>query len=65
MKSDDLSFDDIVITGDFNFPNIYWDGSWPGKKENDFTESSQDSFLHQMVSEPTRRREGNNPHILD
>ena len=66
MKSDILTkFDNIVITGDFNFPNIHWDGSWPGKEENDFIESLQDSFLHQMVCKPTRRREGNTPHILD
>ena len=66
MKSDILTkFDNIVITGDFNFPNIFWDGSWPGKEENDFIESLQDSFLHQMVRKPTRRREGNTPHILD
>ena len=66
LKSDVFcKFDHVLITGDFNFPNIHWDGSWPGKEENDFIESLQDSFLHQMVSKPTRRREGNTPHILD
>ena len=66
LKSNVLSkFDHVLITGDFNFPNILWDGSWPGKEENDFIECLHDSFLNQMVDKPTRRREGNNPHILD
>ena len=66
LKSDTLSkFDHVLITGDFNFPNILWDGSWPGKEENDFIECLHDAFLNQMVIKPTRRREGNNPHILD
>jgi hypothetical protein len=52
------NFDKVCIFGDFNYPSVCWDGAWSSTKDNQFVESIRDAFLHQMVRQPTRRREG-------
>lgn len=52
------SFDKVCIIGDFNYPSVCWEGAWSSTKDNRFVESTRDAFLHQMVRQPTRRREG-------
>ena len=59
----------LVIVGDFNYPEINW-STWSSTKgENHhsqyFTETLQDCFLFQHVTEPTRFRPGSNPRPLD
>ena len=31
--------------GDFNFPDISWEGNWSGEKGSKFVECSRDAFL--------------------
>ena len=60
--NDDLLFDilkvvsnkDVIIMGDFNYPDISWDNGAYGSKGGNFYEVLQDCFLHQHVSFPTR-----------
>ena len=59
------TFDRVCIMGDFNFPNIDWEGTWVGERENKFMECLNDAYLIQMVKNPTRRREGQKSNILD
>ena len=58
-------YDKICIFGDFNFPNVNWDGTWNGPMSNDIIEHFRDSFLIQMVTNPTRFRDGQKPTIDD
>ena len=51
--------------GDFNYPGIDWNGTWSSVRDNDFIECVRDAYLFQMVRKPTRRREGQQPNILD
>ena len=51
-------YDKVCIVGDFNYPNINWRGVSKNYKDQKFVECSRDIFLHQMVCNPTRRREG-------
>ena len=58
----------IVFAGDFNYKEIDWQNEYaPPDKQHQtlFIESIQDNFLHQHVSEPTRYREKDTPHLLD
>ena len=48
------SVKDVIIMGDFNYPNINWDDGVFGSRDADFYEVLQDCFLHQHVSFPTR-----------
>lgn len=61
--------DIFILIGDFNFPKIDWTSlSSPGdtnSREFVFLETLRDSFLSQMIQEPTRARGTNNPSILD
>ena len=54
----------VCIVGDFNYPNIKWDGEWTGNQDNEFIESIRDAMLIQMVKNPTRRRAGQASNIL-
>ena len=59
LKNEDIQkFDKVCITGDFNFPNVRWDGEWSGDKNNIFIECIRDAYLLQKVKNPTRHREG-------
>ena len=58
----------VVIAGDFNYKEIDWQNEYaPPDKQHQtlFIKSVQDNFLHQHVSEPTRYREKDTPHLLD
>ncbi|XP_069134268.1 uncharacterized protein [Argopecten irradians] len=59
----------ILITGDFNFPEINWTDWTTCTSENHistrFLECVRDTFLYQHIHKPTRYREGQNPSILD
>jgi hypothetical protein len=66
LKRDYLQqFDYVCITGDFNFPDINWTGTWTGERNGRFITTLLDSFLIQVVKQPTRRREGQIANILD
>ena len=59
----------ILITGDFNYPEIDW-SDYHSNTSNDhrsqiFLNKIQDMFLYQHVTEFTRYREGQNPNLLD
>ncbi len=61
--------EDIVIVGDFNFPEINW-LTCSSEKEDDhpatkFLNSSLDGFMTQHVTEPTRWRDGQRSNTLD
>ena len=64
-----LKLDYTVIIGDFNYPNISWaDWTTPNNHthpEFKFIECLRDNFLNQLISEPTRYRDGQRPNILD
>ena len=59
----------VVIVGDFNLPNIDWESKMSFDATTHFShvfvETVQDCYLFQKVTEPTRYRDGNTPHILD
>ena len=55
----------ICIVGDFNYPSIKWNGEWTGPQDNELIECIRDAHLTQMVSNPTRRREGQRSNILN
>jgi len=66
LKCNKLShYDKICIFGDFNFPDICWDGTWRGESNNQFIECLRDAFLIQKVTEPTRHREGQQSTLID
>lgn len=58
-------FEYVCIMGDFNFPTINWDLSLFSSKDSDFVEALNDAFLVQLVTNPTRRREGQRPTLDD
>ena len=59
----------MLLMGDFNFPKVNWVDCTCSCSidsiEYSFLESTRDSFLTQMVHEPTRFRPGQEPNILD
>ena len=59
----------VLITGDFNKPDIDWSDNLspedPDCKATDFLESVRDSFLCQHVKEPTHNRSNQRPNTLD
>jgi hypothetical protein len=66
LKSDVIrQYDKVCIVGDFNFPSIKWTGEWTGQNGNEFVECVRPAFLTQVVTQPTRRREGQNPSLID
>ena len=64
-----LNHSHLLIVGDLNMPQINWSTSYSSAPEEHFShafiQASQDCFLQQHVSRPTRFRHGNNPSILD
>ena len=63
---DQLGFDKVVITGDFNYPNMDWNCEQNNNgPEKVFIECLNDLFLTQHISAPTRVREGEKKNILD
>ena len=67
LKSVDQSkYDKVIVTGDFNYPDIDWnDLSQNANIDLDFTSCLQDLYIQQLVSEPTRHRGDQRPNILD
>ena len=63
------SFSHVVITGDFNLPQIDWKLGLtcapPTHCSHAFMELVNDCFLYQHVTQPTRFRPGSTPHVLD
>ena len=61
--------DGLLVMGDFNFPSIDWEEGTVNAAEDSeaakFFDTTQDLFLYQNVSFPTRFREGCNPSRLD
>lgn len=59
----------VLIGGDFNMPQIDWESGFspapPLDISHKFLEALDDCFLRQQVSQPTRFRPGETPHILD
>ena len=65
-RTDKLNYDNILITGDFNFPKINWQLLNLSKgPEKLFIDSIQDLFLTQLVTRPTRHRLGQKSSLLD
>ena len=58
-------FDKIIITGDFNFPNIKWSNDDLTGKDELFFNAIQDGYLIQHVNKPTRHRQHQQSNILD
>ena len=60
---------DCIITGDFNAPNIDWEGlsvtAGGSGFEHDLLFEVMTNSLHQLVKTPTRSIPGQTPHILD
>jgi hypothetical protein len=56
----------LLITGDFNYPDINWE-TWSSDKEeqNHFVETIRDCYLYQHIRKPTRGRINNEPSLLD
>ena len=55
----------LIICGDFNYKEIDWSTDFaPFKYQHDFIETLRDCFLHQIVTEPTRYRENQEPSLL-
>ena len=66
MRNEKITkFDKVCLVGDFNYPNINWEGTNEGQKECKFIDSINDAFLVQMVTKPTRHREGQQSNLLD
>ena len=60
---------DCIITGDFNAPNVDWEGfrviAGGSSFEHDLLIEVMTSSLYQFVKTPTRSIPGQTPHILD
>jgi len=55
-----------LLCGDFNYPNIDWSNLTSNSAILvDFIDTTQDLFLHQHISEPTRYRGNQTPNVLD
>lgn len=63
------NFHDLIIVGDFNYPNINWENCVSTDGENSdsdqFTECLRDCFMIQHVDRPTRYRGDQRPSVLD
>ena len=66
---DRLHHNRIVIMGDFNLPHINWNiPSATGPDtcfSYEFVDTLQDVYMSQLVTEPTRMREGQTSNVLD
>ena len=60
------NFREIIITGDFNLPSINWStNSASGSFPNNFLDCVNNNSFEQLIQEPTRFREDQNPSLLD
>ena len=59
----------VLLLGDFNFPEIDWDSqssrAGPGHRATRFLNTMQDTMTTQLVTEPTHRRPGQQPTLID
>lgn len=60
-----VTYHNVLITGDFNFPSINWEVPCSTVPECMFTEYLNDAYLIQLVDQPTRFRENQTSNILD
>ena len=67
IKSIDQSkYDKVIITGDFNYPDINWeDLSQNNTIDCQFVNCLEDVYFQQLVSKPTRHRGDQRPNLLD
>ena len=67
LKNIDQSrYDKVIVTGDFNYPDINWDDfSQNNNIECQFVNCLEDLYLQQLVAEPTRHRGDQKPNLLD
>lgn len=66
ISSLEKNFSHILITGDFNYPNINWD-TWSSSDNvgRDLLECVRDCYFYQLVDKPNRYRVGQEPSLLD
>lgn len=58
----------VVIVGDFNLPNVNWEGKSSTRRDNfsnQFVDLLDDLFLTQLINQPTRMRDGQQSNLLD
>ena len=58
----------LIMVGDFNLPDLRWNGLDSPREdsfESKFCETLNDHFLHQLITEPTRFRDRQQPNVLD
>ena len=69
LKDDDnvfSRFDRVIITGDFNYPNIKWPSNCNlSNKDETFYNAIQDGYFIQHVNKATRHRKDQESNILD
>ena len=66
LRHEELNkFKNICIVGDFNCPNINWNGYSSSARDRTLVECLRDSFLENMVKKPTRRRGNDRPTLDD
>ena len=59
-------FDNVIITGDFNYPNIKWNNNDVlSHRDDKFYNAVQDGYFIQHVDKPTRHRKDQESNILD
>jgi hypothetical protein len=61
-------FPNLIIVGDFNFPNINWSSKTSATTSNTeqiFVDFLSENSFSQLVNEPTRYRTCQNPSLLD
>ena len=63
-------FKKLLLVGDFNFPHINWNTWSVGTKDNNskesqFIETIRDSYLEQIIKQPTRYRCNEKSNVLD
>ena len=77
INKNNTSHKDIIISGDFNFPNLHWDPSKyyvestnPTEAEDVFMSFMEENLLCQYITQPTRERNTldlfltNNPNLV-
>lgn len=61
-------YNNLVVIGDFNFPTVDWTNLTSSRNMDSaslFTNMILNSSLSQLITEPTRYRQNNNPSLLD
>lgn len=65
MKTEQVKYDKIIVTGDFNYPEINWNSNLNGNCETKFIDCLNELYFTQLVNKPTRRRQGQKSNLLD